>query len=242
MTPPSGSPSFEPVTPDRIDANWRAISFELDAPRPSLVERLLRTVRVPADAARLVVATPALRRSWYIALAIVVFVALAVPNPDDPRASLFAFLFLAPLAPLAGVALAYGRWADPAHELHTTTPMHGLRLLLIRTTTVVAVSFVIIGGLSLTNEVARPMAAAWLLPALALTSATTAAMTVTTPTRAALSVTGIWTVLALVGRAAADDELGAFGPTAQATSLMVVLAGAVVTWVRRERFDVMVPG
>ena len=31
----------------RLDANWRAITAELDAPRPSLLERLLGRVGVP---------------------------------------------------------------------------------------------------------------------------------------------------------------------------------------------------
>ena len=228
------------ITQDRIDANWRAISFELDAPAPSVVERTLRFVRVPSHVARLAVATPALRRSWFIALGIVVLIGLTAPDPTNPRASLFGFLLIAPLAPLAGVALAYGRWSDPAHELHVTTPMHGLRLLMIRTTTVLAVSFVVIGGLALTNEVARPMAAAWMLPALALTSTSSALMTITTPRRASLAAGTAWVVLALIGRAAAEDQLGAFAPSAQVAAVVVAVGCAAITWVRRDRLDVMV--
>ena len=61
----SRSSSPWPVDQARIDANWRAITIELDAPTPSRVERLLRAVGLPARVTRLVVATPALRRAWY---------------------------------------------------------------------------------------------------------------------------------------------------------------------------------
>ena len=162
------------VTQDRLDATWRSIEFELDAPRPSWVERGLRMVGLPDHVARLVVATPALRRSWFIALALVVLTGLIAVDEANPRSSLFVLLFLAPLTPVAGVALAYGRWADPGHELHVTTPMHGLRLLVIRSVTVLTVSITVIGGLALLGDLTRPYAAAWLLPALATTAATAA--------------------------------------------------------------------
>ena len=50
----------------RLDANWRAINIELDAPQPVRIERMLRRVGMPTHITRLVVATPALRTkcSW----------------------------------------------------------------------------------------------------------------------------------------------------------------------------------
>ncbi|MEM1332146.1 MAG: hypothetical protein AAGG08_01700 [Actinomycetota bacterium] len=51
------------VDPARLAANWRAVEVELDTPRPPLVERALRRLGVPAAATRVVLATPALRRS-----------------------------------------------------------------------------------------------------------------------------------------------------------------------------------
>ncbi len=226
------------VTQDRLDATWRSIEFELDAPRPSWVERGLRMVGLPDHVARLVVATPALRRSWFIALALVVLTGLIAVDEANPRSSLFVLLFLAPLTPVAGVALAYGRWADPGHELHVTTPMHGLRLLVIRSVTVLTVSITVIGGLALLGDLTRPYAAAWLLPALATTAATAAAMTVLSPSRAALAVAAGWMLLALVGRSS-SDELAAFSPGAQVAAGVLAAAAIAALWFRRDRLDVI---
>lgn len=221
----------------RLDANWRAITAELDAPRASRIERLLWAARVPARATRLVVATPALRRAWYIALAAVVFVGFSAMNPDEPRQSLFVLLVLAPLVPVLGVAMAYGPSADPAYEVQLATPMRGLRLIAVRAATVLGVSIAVIVLISLLSDVARPMAAAWLLPAFAVTTGSLAAMTFLTPRLATTAVGATWVVLASIGRAASSDWLGAFGPAGQATALVATIVFATVTMLRRASFD-----
>ena len=119
------------VDQPRLDANWRAITAELDAPRPSSLERVLGRVGVPGHVSRVIVATPALRRAWYLALAVAVLVGLGATNPGD-RGSLFTLLALAPTLPVLGVALAYGPAADPMYEAQLATPMRGLRLVAIR--------------------------------------------------------------------------------------------------------------
>lgn len=239
-TDPTGWEASEPIDPARIEDNWRAITAELDAPRPSWVERSLRRLRIPSYVTRLIVATPALRRAWFLALALVVIVGLSATNPDDPRGSVFVLLFLAPMTPVLGIAMAYGPAADPAHEAHLATPMRGLRLLAVRSVAVIVVSFVIIVVFSLTNEQARPLAAAWLLPALALSAGSLAAMTFTTPRRATAGVTVLWIVVALIGRAAADDTLGAFAPAAQLLALVVFVVATSIAVARRDRFDRLV--
>ncbi len=225
------------IDPARIDANWRAISAELDVPKASRMERLLRFARVPARATRLVVATPALRRSWYIALAIVTLVGLGAATPEEPRQSLFTLLVLAPLVPVLGVAMAYGPTADPAYEVQLATPMRGLRLVTIRAATVLGVSIVVIVSLSLLVDVARPMAAAWLLPALAVTTGSLAAMTVLSPRLATTAVGGAWVIVAFVGRAASDDWLGAFGPAGQIVAATAAAVFIAVSAARRTSFD-----
>lgn len=225
------------IDPARIDANWRAITAELDAPRPSRMERALRFCRVPARVTRVVVATPALRRAWYIALAVVTLIGLGSVNPDEPRQSLFVLLVLAPLVPVLGVAMAYGPSADPAYEVQLATPKRGLRLLAIRAATVLGVSMVVIVTLSLLNATARPMAFAWLLPGFAVTTGSLAAMTVLSPRLATSVVGGVWLVVALVGRGASDDWLGAFGPIGQAAALAATLVFVGITVARRTSFD-----
>ena len=224
------------IDPARIDANWRAISIELDAPRPSRLERALRLVRVPLPVVRMVAATPALRRSWYLSILAVVLIGLGVADPTD-EGSLFALLVMAPLLPVLGVAMAYGSAADPSHEIQLATPTHGLRLVAVRAATVSTVSAAVIVVLSLFNEAARPMAAAWLLPAVAVTAACLALMTVRPPRQAASFVTVGWFVAVLVARVAADDPLAVFRGAGQLAAVAVTAVAVTVAVVRRDRFE-----
>lgn len=227
-----------PIDAGRIEANWRAIRYELDAPRPTRLERLLRVARIPSSVVRMVAATPALRRSWYLSVVAVIVAGLGVADPAD-EGSLFALLVLAPLLPVLGVAMAYGSAADPSHEIQLATPTHGLRLLATRAATVLAVSIVPVGTLAMLNGAARPFAAAWLLPALAVTSSSLAAMTVRPPRQATAAVAVAWFVAVLVARSAAADPLAAFRTVGQLVALAVALVAAAVTVARRERFELL---
>ena len=221
----------------RLTRNWRAITAELDAPPPSRTERVLRALRIPSTTTRLAVATPALRRSWFVAVGVLVLVGLAVADEADPRASAFLFLLLAPVAPVIGVALAYGTPGDPAHEVHLATPMSGLRLLMTRTAVVLAAVLPILVLPALLSPVTRPWAVAWVLPAVAVTSCSLALMTTTSPNRSAALATVAWIVVATTARNTGNDELTAFLPLGQAVALVVAAGFAVVTVVRRDAFE-----
>lgn len=238
MTGGGGGGGVTPIDPARLDANWRAISIELDAPRAGRLERALQFFRIPAPVIRVVGATPALRRSWFLAIVVVVLIGLGAADPASD-ASLFALLVTAPMVPVLGVALAYGTAADPSHEMQLATPMHGLRLVAIRAATVLVVSIVVIGSLSMMDAAARPVAALWLLPALAVTLASLAVMTVQPPRRAATIVALAWFSAVLVARAAAADPLAAFGAAGQVTALVVTVAAGTAIVARRDRFDVL---
>lgn len=222
----------------RLDANWRAITAELDAPRPGIVERLLRLAGLPGHVSRLVVATPALRRAWYLSIAIAVVVGIGSAQPDD-RGSLFALLILAPALPVLGVALAYGPSADPLHEVQLATPMRGIRLVAVRAVTVLTVSAVAVGGPAMLAPAARSAAFLWLLPALALTSGALALMTWLPPRRAAAVMASVWFAAVVIARVAASADLAAFGRIGQSTALAVAVAGGVVAYTRRSSFDRM---
>lgn len=222
----------------RLDANWRAITAEIDAPRASVLERALRRVRVPGHVARLVVATPALRRAWYLSIAVAVLVGIGSSQPGD-RGSLFALLVLAPALPVLGVALAYGPSADPLYEVQLATPMRGLRLVMIRAVTVLACTIVFVGGPALLAPDVRAMAFAWLLPALALTAASLALMTWLPPRRAAAVVAVAWFTVAAVVEAAGSGELAAFGAIGQVVALVVAVVAGALTIGRRDAFDRM---
>ncbi|MFD9505313.1 cupin domain-containing protein [Streptomyces mirabilis] len=125
-------------------------------------------------------AGPALRGAWAAAVALVAVGALALAYGGGFVGTRPLLLAVAPLVPVAGVALSYGRHADPLHEIVATSPSGGLRLVLMRTAAVLAVSVPLLtaAGLLLPATDPRlpqaPAAAAWLLPGLALTLATLA--------------------------------------------------------------------
>jgi len=222
----------------RLDANWRAIAAELDAPRPSIPERALGRLHVPGHVTRLVLATPALRRAWYLSIAIAVIVGLGSARPDDVG-SLFTLLVLAPALPVLGVALAYGPAADPMYEVQLATPLRGIQLVAIRALTVLVVTVVFVGGPALIARDTRSMAIAWLLPALALTASSLALMTWLPPRRAASSVAVAWFAVVSIAEAAAAGQLAAFGVIGQVLALVIAVVAAGVTVVRRSSFDRM---
>jgi hypothetical protein len=222
----------------RLDGNWRAITAELDAPKPSALERLLGRLRVPGHVTRLVVATPALRRAWYLSIAIAVLVGLGSVQPGDPG-SLFTLLALAPALPVLGVALAYGPTADPMYEAQLATPLRGIQLVAIRAVTVLVFTIVFVGGPALLGRDSRSMAFAWLLPAVALTATSLALMTWIAPRRAASAVAIAWFVVAAVAEAAVAGQLAAFGAVGQVLALATAVVATVLTIARRTSFDRM---
>ncbi|MFE5185436.1 zf-HC2 domain-containing protein [Streptomyces sp. NPDC056628] len=138
----------------------------LEAARPAPVKAPLRTPRL------LWATAPAVRGAWLPAVLLVAFGAVVLAHVADFTGARPLLLAVAPVVPVAGVALSYGRHADPLHELAASTPSAGLRLALVRTAVVLAVSLPL---LTLTGVVlpssGAPGAAAWLLPGLTLTLA-----------------------------------------------------------------------
>ncbi|MGH1504737.1 MAG: zf-HC2 domain-containing protein [Acidimicrobiales bacterium] len=231
-----------PVDPARIDANWRAITFDLDAPRPSWTERLLRRVGVPSAAARLVVATPGLRRSWFAALVAVVVLGLGAADPERPTESMFTLLVLAPLLPVLGVVLAYGD-AEPAHEIVLATPRRGLHTILLRTATVLAIAAPVVGLAALASPAPAWLAVAWLLPGLTCTLAALSLATAVGPRRAT-AATAIGWLAAAAGMAGAVDGVGRLAVFSPASQLAWLAAAAVfggIVVARRDAFDHLSP-
>lgn len=225
------------IPDDRLAANFAALTAELDAPRPRAVERLLARVGMRTAVARLLVATPSLRRSWFIAVGVALLFALAAVDPDRPEGGLLFLLAVAPLIPVLGVALAYGPGVDPAYEVTVATPISGLRLVLLRSVSVLAVSIPLAGLATLLVPDPDPIAAAWLLPAFSLSAVCLALMTWVRPRHAAGWVSGIWLLAIIVLSNRTDDRLLAFRPAGQAVIVALGLAAAVVVYLRRERFE-----
>ncbi|OSC73124.1 hypothetical protein B5181_01280 [Streptomyces sp. 4F] len=224
-----------------LDAGWERLDAELDAPKPRWFERLLVRCGVGDGTARLLAATPVLRRSWLGAVVVVLLttflVAFAAGAADTPT----LFLALAPLLPLASVALAYGPALDPTYEMAVVSPVHGFRLLMIRTVAVLSVALGVGGLASLAMPGYGPRALAWLLPGLALTTTALALTPRLGPVAAPSVVAGAWAAVLLAAdtaRQGGDGLLAPFTAAGQGVSGVLAVLGAGLLFLLRDRFDV----
>ncbi|GGS58258.1 zf-HC2 domain-containing protein [Streptomyces griseoviridis] len=231
----------EAAGPVDVDAGWLRLDAELDAPRAGWCEGLLVRLGVPDHVARLLTATPVLRRSWLGAVAAVLAMSVAaVLTTGAPDGSPTLFLALAPLLPLAGVALSYGPAMDPTYEIAVVAPLHGFRLLMIRTVAVLAVGIGLNGLATLALPAYGLRALAWLLPALALTGAGLALTPRLGPVAAPAAVGGGWIALLLAAEAAREPGGGPLAPftaAGQGVCAGVAVAAAGVLFLVRDRFD-----
>ncbi|WP_405525775.1 zf-HC2 domain-containing protein [Streptomyces canus] len=223
--------------PVALDAGWERLDAELDAPRPGWFESLLTRAGIADHTARLLAATPVLRRSW---LAAVVFLLLTTVGAVHTTESPTLFLALAPLLPLVGVALSYGPALDPTYEMTVVAPTHGFRLLMIRTLAVLVAGLGLNGLATLALPGYGLRALAWLLPALALTATGLALTPRLGPVLAPSLVGGAWVAVLLAAQAAqqtAADPLAPFTAAGQGVAGTVAALAAGLLFLLRDRFD-----
>ncbi|WP_405471993.1 zf-HC2 domain-containing protein [Streptomyces canus] len=223
--------------PVALDAGWERLDAELDAPRPGWFESLLTRAGIADHTARLLAATPVLRRSW---LAAVVFLLLTTVGAVRTTESPTLFLALAPLLPLVGVALSYGPALDPTYEMTVVAPTHGFRLLMIRTLAVLVAGLGLNGLATLALPGYGLRALAWLLPALALTATGLALTPRLGPVLAPSLVGGAWVAVLLAAQAAqqtAADPLAPFTAAGQGVAGTVAALAAGLLFLLRDRFD-----
>ncbi|MFD0625023.1 hypothetical protein ACFQ2K_21955 [Streptomyces sanglieri] len=195
-------------------------------------------------------AGPALRGSWLVALVLVAVGAVALAyGAGAGEAVRPLLLVVAPVLPLAGVGLSYGRHADPMYEITAATPSGGLRLLLTRTAAVLVVSIpaLTLAGAALPASAERPGAATWLLPGLAMTLAALALGSYVGCRTGATSIAVAWAAAVVLpvfasssptALAAATGAARYFaGPAAQAGWAAGALVCAALLAVRRRSFD-----
>jgi hypothetical protein len=224
------------VDAGRLSRTWDAIDLAIDAPVPGPVERLLRRTGVPDHTARLLALTPSLRPSWLLAVAVVLAFG-AVAADWRGETGLMAFLLVAPLLPLAGVAVAYGPHVDPAHEVAIAAPAGTLRVLLLRTVAVVVATTTLAAVAAATLPGFEWTAAAWLVPSLGLTLAALGLATSTGAAAACTIVAATWVCAVLAAWRVEDDPLTAFGGFGQLACLLAALAGAALVIARRDTFE-----
>ncbi|MCG8915713.1 zf-HC2 domain-containing protein [Actinokineospora sp. PR83] len=112
--------------------------------------------------------------------------------PGDSAPSLL--LLVAPVVPVLGVAGAWSRYLDPAHDLVTSTARAGVEMVLRRT---FAVLLAVLPALFAGGLVTGASPAYWLLPSLAVTAVALALGSVIGVRLAARVTVGLWVVLVI---------------------------------------------
>jgi hypothetical protein len=179
-----------------LDRAWAGVRDAVDSPPLSLAGRVARRLGVSEPTALLLAATASLRTAWVVSAIVALAFAAAAALWSGGNA-LAPFLLVAPLAPVIGVASAYGPHEDPLESLVVTAPYGRTRLILLRT----------IGVLVSVLPVAIPLgfllpgpdwiAVAWLGPALTLVPVMMALASFVGPRAAAAIIAIGWSGMVL---------------------------------------------
>lgn len=224
----------------RMNMVWAEVVDELDRPRQPWLERVLLACGVSEPTARLLAVTPALRSSWLLGVALTLVFCVVTAEALGSGAPVL-FLAITPLVPVAAVAVAFGRRFDPTAELTQSSPVSSFRLLLVRAVSVLLATIPLALGAELALDAPGIGGARWLLPSLAMVSATLALSTRVDAAVVAAVIGGCWVavlVLAVVPAGTADAgaavaDLIVFSAVGQVLSAALVVVG--VLWVFRER-------
>jgi hypothetical protein len=219
------------LAPLDLDYVWQGVAAELDAPKPSLLERLLVAVGVRPGLARFTATTPSLRLGWLLANALVLLL-IALPMALRPVASWPpAMLLAAPLVAAAAVAFAYGPAVDPAYEAVAATPLSPLRALLVRLAAVLVANTALAGAVDLALGGRGPRAG-WLLPMTAAALLAVLAASRWSPQVGAAAGMGAWLLVLTGWKASQQPVTWLTGPGAQ-LAYGVVAAVLLVLLIRR---------
>ncbi|MEO3816998.1 zf-HC2 domain-containing protein [Plantactinospora sp. B24E8] len=139
-------------------------------------------------------AGPAARAGWVGSVAVTLALVAAVATDILPMKP-WVLLLAAPVLPVLGVASSYGRHTDPLHDLVASTPYAGLRIVLWRTLSVLAVAVPVSLAAGAVSGIGVP--GLWLLPCLTLTVLTLGLGAVVEPYRAGIGVAVGWALLVL---------------------------------------------
>jgi hypothetical protein len=155
------------LEPQLVERTWAGIREAVERPTLPSVLRLARRCGLQEPTAVLLAGAASLRGAWlvgaFLSLSFATFAAYV-----SGGTALAPFLLVAPLAPVLGVAAAYGPRQDPLEALVATAPYGRTRLILLRTAAVLVSVLPVTALLGLAIPGPPWLAAAWLGPALAL--------------------------------------------------------------------------
>jgi hypothetical protein len=214
------------VPADDLESGWEAILDIVERPQRSALERCLHRLGLPPSDTMVIASAPVLRTAWVAALiAMLSFALVAATAGRD--GGLVVFLGMAPLIPVAGVAVAYGPSADPAYESVLVTPYPMFRLVLLRTAAVLVASVPLIIAAGLLLPISTGTAVAWLVPAAGFTVAVLTTSAWVDPEYGAIAI-GLGWIVAVAWAARTGDPLTLLAPSAMAGYLVVFAVGLAI--------------
>jgi hypothetical protein len=213
-----------PVEP--LESVWDNLLADIEVPRAGMAERMLHRLGLNSSDALVITSAVTLRAAWLLGVIVALLFAV-VAATLGPFGAIGLFVLAAPLIPVAGVAAAYGPSVDPSFEAVLAAPYSMVRLILLRTASVLVTSvpFVVVAGLLLP---ASPIVAvAWLLPAAGFIVVVLTASIWVDPAYAA-AVIGVGWVIAVLFSARAGDPLVVFTPVYLGAYLAVIVVAGLI--------------
>lgn len=229
----------EPTMGELIADVWVNVDELLDRRAIPVVERALRRFGCTETTARIISVSARARWSYLAAVGVSVAMAFVAARSGNDQA-FEAFLLLAPVGPVVATFGSFNRRTDPLQSLMNSVPVSPWRIALLRTiaSVVPAIGLTAIGVPILYER--GWLAAAWLLPSLAL-SMCVLALATRISIESATFVAGVcWLSVLLLLRLRQVDLLSAFGGQIQVAAFVVVAAIAVLLAALRDRLDQLV--
>ena len=219
----------------RLSSVRQGLDDRLDALQRTRLERWLMHLGLPEADVRALLAAPAVRAAW--CLAVLAAIGLAVMNLRNGRDPDAVFLLLAPLLPLATTALAYAPGLDPALPHIVATPYSTVRLLLARSLAVGVTALLGTGGAALALPDRDVASVAWLLPAVALTLVTLALSPHLGALSASSVVGAVWVSFVVLLHREGTDVVEILSGAGQLVATVLAIAALAVLVQQQKRFD-----
>ena len=224
--------------PALVADSWAALADRIDRARVPVAERAAHRLGASSGSTKLLAATAGLKAASLAAIALIAAAATVLSRTVGTEGP---FLAIAPLVPLAAVALSFAPVAEPAGEVAIGTPLNEVGLIMRRTAAIVGLSFLLLGVAATALPNLDAGGAAWVLPALALSLGTLALGTWMRIETAVALLGGGW--IATVGSIwwlSLQHQVAFPSPSSssatQLTALAVAAISAAVVAARRDRF------
>ena len=207
----------------------------LDARHRRGSERVLLRLGMREVEVRVLLASPALRRAWWLALVLVLALGVVQSRHDPDNRD--ALLLLAPLLPPLVTALSYAPQLDQSLSITAATPYPALRLLLLRSSAVAGTAIALLAVATAALPFPLHRGLLWLLPAVALSAAVLALSSwVDSPVAAAMCTAG-WLIAVWADQQRGGAGLAVYDRTGQLLSLLLLGTSLAVLSHHRHRLD-----